>query len=64
MANIPIAKTLEEAYALIRKAGFTPIDMGLYVKYGIPVDGVGSVETWGPATYNHSKMYVKIDPAV
>lgn len=63
MTTTPIAKTLEEAYGLIRSAGLTPLDMSWYVKNGIKVDGVGSVETWGPATYNHGKMYVKIEEA-
>jgi len=56
------ARTLDEAYALIRAAGLTPISMDWYVAQGVPVDGTSSVETWGPATYNHAKMSVRIVP--
>ena len=52
--------TLDEAYAAIRAAGLTPITMDWYVRCGIPVAGVASVETYGRATYNHPKMYVQV----
>lgn len=52
--------TLEAAYEAIRAAGYTPISMAWNVERGIPVDGVSSVETYGRATYNHPKMYVRI----
>jgi len=54
------ANSLEEAYQMIRAAGFKPINMSWYLEHGILVDGVSSVETWGPSTYGHAKMSVEI----
>ena len=54
------ATNILEAYAIIRKAGLTPIPMEWYLKRCIPVSGVSSVETYGPSFYLHPKLYVPI----
>jgi len=56
-------KTKAEAEALIRAAGLTPIG-GDYAP-GAPAHwgkgAVGTLETWGPGTYNHGMGHIAYD---
>ena len=54
-------KDIETAYKVLRSFGYTPINMDWYVKQGLSVCGIPSVETYGPNFFNHPKMYVEIE---
>ena len=51
--------TLDDAYRAIWAAGYRPIPMEWYVRQGIPVETVVSVETI-PGTFGHPRMSVAV----